>query len=87
MVDEEFRNSIEQTCALFNEPAFDNSIIGFTLNGNIIYDFNAMIHELVIDEGWSDEEAQAFIEKNTVGMLPYMSEETRPVIMYFREDI
>lgn len=35
---------------LFIDPSFDNSIVGITEDGNIIYDWDKMISELMEDD-------------------------------------
>jgi len=69
------------SAALFDNPSFDNSIIGITTDGKVVYDLHKMIDEMSVDESISSEDAADFISFNTIRMLPYISEEQRPVIV------
>lgn len=89
MINKKFReqiaNELEDSIILDN-PSFDNSIIGFTDNGNLVYDYNRMIVEFSEENGVSDIEAIEFIDYNTIRAIPYMGDE-RPIIIYrFEED-
>lgn len=68
----EIRKLLKDDSVVFDNPSFDNSIIGITLDGRTIYDFNKMIQELMTDENWSDEEAIEWIEYNTLRTIPYI---------------
>lgn len=71
---------------LFDQPSFDNSIIGVSDDGRIVYDYEAMSYELAaefIEEEMNSEEknpreigdfvfeALEFIDYNTMRALPY----------------
>ena len=81
MINEDLRNSIED-CILFDTPAFDFSIIGKTLNNQIIYSYDLMIEEFMKDHSCSREVAREFIDKNTVEILTYIDLDKCPVILY-----
>ena len=79
MIDEKFRKSLDDYCLerdfptiLFDGPAFDRSIIGITDEGRLVYDYEKMIDELAEEDGISREEAQEFIDYNTMRVLPYI---------------
>ena len=56
---------------ILDNSAFDNSIIGVTLDGRLIYDYDKMIEELIEDDGMSFDEAMEWIDYNTIRALPY----------------
>lgn len=72
--------SINGCAVVFDNPSFDNSIIGMTIDGEVVYSLSKMIEELSSDDGISLEEAQEFIDYNTIRILPYI-EQFRPVIV------
>ena len=79
MIDEKFRDSLDDYCLerdfstiLFENPAFDKSIVGITDDGRLVYDYEKMIDELAEDDEISHEEAQEFIDYNTMRALPYI---------------
>lgn len=89
MINKKFReriaNELEDSIILDN-PSFDNSIIGFTDNGNLVYDYNRMVVEFAEENGVTDFEAIEFIDYNTIRAIPYMGEQ-KPIIIYRFEDI
>ena len=64
----------------FTNPSYNIAIIGITQDGNLIYDYEKMIEYLL--DCMSEEEAIDFIEYNTLGILPTIPIENRPVILY-----
>lgn len=84
MINEELRQvlaEIADDVVLFDNPSFDKSIIGRTTDGNIVYDYRLMVKELMEDDEIEEDEAREFIDYNTIRMLPYINEGTRPVIV------
>lgn len=71
---------INNCAVVFDNPSFDNSIIGISVDGEVVYSLSKMIEELSSDDGISLEEAQEFIDYNTIRILPYI-EQFRPVIV------
>lgn len=65
---------------LFDNPDYDDAIVGVTDEGRVIYDFDAMVKCLVDSDGMSELEAIEFIEYNTIRALPYAGEKA-PIIM------
>lgn len=66
---------------LFDNPAFDDSIIGISTDGRIIYSMYNMIEELSKDEDICLEDSFDFIDCNTVRSLEYIDSDNRPIIM------
>lgn len=74
MRNEKIRELVSEYCEesmLFDNPDFDNSIVGMTVDGNIIYDYDKMIQELVNDDNIPYDDAIDFIEVNTIRELEY----------------
>lgn len=75
MIKEDLRDYIcsctDGEAILFDNPSFDNSIIGIDSAGSVVYDYDKMVEELMQDDGITMEEAIEFIEYNTMRALPY----------------
>lgn len=80
MVNQELRGNLPEEAVVFDNPSFDNSIIGTTTYGQVIYDYTKMIKELMADQGWSEDESIEWINYNCIRMLDYMPS-TKPIIM------
>ena len=74
MVKQEIRERLCREALVFDNPAYDESIIGQTFDGRAIYDIEKMAEELSEDEGMSIEEAADFIGYNAIRSLPYAGE-------------
>ena len=66
---------------VFDNPSYDDAIIGVTTDGNVVYDFNLMVDSLMNHEGMNESDAIEFIEYNTIRAIPYAGE-FAPVVMY-----
>ena len=80
-VDLELRAEIPEDAIVFDNMSYDGSIVGVTTDGRVVYDYDKMIEELMVDEGWSYEEAAEWIDYNTIRSIPYAGENA-PIIMY-----
>lgn len=69
---------------VFEDPDYDDAIVGYDSNGRIIYNFDKMVECLMKDDGMEYEEAVEFIEYNTIRSLPYV--QNGPIIMYDLEE-
>lgn len=56
---------------ILDNPNFDNSIIGISNDNRLIYSYQDMINEFANDNECSEEEAQEFIDYNTIRAIPY----------------
>ena len=83
-VNVDIRAKLPKDALVFDNHAYDNSIIGVTLDGRVIYDYDAMIQELMADESWDELDAIEWIDYNTIRALPYAGNKA-PVIV--RSDI
>ena len=77
----ELRSELPEEAIVFDNMSYDNSIVGVTTDGRVVYDYDKMIEELMQDEEWSYEDAVEWIEYNTVRSLPYGGP-SAPIIMY-----
>ena len=64
----------------FENPSFEGAIIGVTTDDRYVYSYEQMIHWLMKEEDWSEEDAIDWIDYNTIRSLGYI--EDAPVIMY-----
>lgn len=82
----DIRELLEEGTIVFDNPAYDNSIIGMTHDGRAVYSYFKMVHELMEDDNLEDDEAMDFIETNTMRALPYAGAQA-PVVIYTLEDL
>lgn len=76
----EIRNKLPWGTIVLDNSAYDNSIIGMTLDGRLIYEINYMIDEFMNDNQCSEQEAIEWVEYNTMRALPYFGDRA-PVIV------
>lgn len=84
-VNYDIREQLPSDAVVFDNYAYDNSIIGITLDGRAIYDYNKMVKELMEDEDWNETDATEWVEYNTLRALPYAGEK-RPMVVYAEEE-
>ena len=65
---------------VFDNPDFDDAIIGYTTDGCVVYDYELMVISLMEEDGITEDEAVDFIDYNTIRSLPYAGEYA-PIIM------
>ena len=90
MINNKIRDYIaeeHEEAAIFNVPSYDNSIVGITDDGHIIYDYDKMVKEFMSENNVTMQEAIEFIEYNTIRTLPYIEESVRPIIVFNSTDI
>lgn len=92
MLNEKLRNALakyyedegieenEQPLLFGPSCAYDNSIVGIAHNGRIVYDYQLMIQELAEEDGITYEEAQEWVDYNTMRSLPYYGDKAPIVI-------
>lgn len=85
-VNENIREMLDDNTIVFDNPAFDNSIIGITTDGQAVYSYYKMIEELMNDDGISEEEAIEWIEYNSLRSLPYAGA-MAPIVIYTLEEL
>ena len=79
MINKEIRENLPEDAMVFDNASYDNSIIGMSTDGRVIYSFNKMVEEFMSDENVSEMEAVEWIEYNTIRALPYLGENA-PII-------
>ena len=65
---------------IFDNPSYDNALVGVSEDNRAIYDYDKMVVWLAVTWGISREEAVEFIEYKTIRALPY--KEDAPIILY-----
>lgn len=71
-INKEIRENIPEDSVVFDNASYDNSIIGVSTDGRVVYSFSKMVKELMTDNGWSEMDAIEWIEYNTIRALPYL---------------
>lgn len=66
---------------VFENPDYDEAIIGVSHDGRVIYDMDLMVEHLMMHDGMTEMDAVDFIDYNTVRSIPYAGE-CAPIIMY-----
>lgn len=66
---------------VFDNPDFDDAIIGITDDGSVVYDYDKMVESLAKQDNITELEAIEFIDYNTLRTIPYIGEYA-PIIMY-----
>jgi hypothetical protein len=86
-INEYVRSELSEDTIVFDNPSFDNSIIGVTTDGQAVYDYDKMVEELMRDDDISEQEAIDWIEYNTIRAIPYAGEMAPIVMFVFKEDV
>ena len=79
-VNQDLRSLLPEDAIVFDNMSYDESIIGVTFDGRVIYDYDLMVCELMQDEECSHDEAVDWIEYNTLRSLPYGGDKA-PLVM------
>lgn len=66
---------------VFENPDYDDAIIGVSHDDRVIYDYDKMIAHLMDKESMSIEEAADFISYDTIRSLSYSGPEA-PIVMF-----
>lgn len=80
-INTEIRKKLPPETIVFDNYAYDNSIIGTTFDGRAIYEYYSMINELSEDSEMSIYDAEDWINYNTIRSLPYINGK-KPMIVY-----
>ena len=75
------RDKLPNESLVFDNHAYDNSIIGVTLDDRVIYAYELMVQELINDENWDELDAIEWIEYNTIRSIPYAGKNA-PIIVH-----
>ena len=66
---------------IFENPDYDEAIIGVSHNDRVIYSFEKMVQHLMDKDKMTEEEAIEFIEYNTIRAIPYFGPNAPIVLM------
>lgn len=66
---------------VFDNPEYDEAIVGVSDEGRTVYDYERMVQILMLRDGMDEEEATDFVSYNTMRAAPYAGE-FAPIIMY-----
>ena len=70
---------------LLNNFSYDDALVGVTTDNRAVYSYSKMVNWLVRTEGCTMEEAEEWIQQNTIKGAPYFGPQA-PIIMYDLED-
>lgn len=70
---------------VFSHPSYEDAIIGVSLDGNVIYDYDKMVEYLMNTESMTSEEAVEWIDYNVIGFMPNFGDST-PILAYSIND-
>lgn len=76
----EYADSIDEEIVVFSHPSYNNSILGISTDNRVIYDYDLMIKDLMEQDNISVEEAEDFIQYNTIGASYSKSKD--PIILF-----
>lgn len=85
MINNVLRAKLPEDALVFDNCSYDSSIIGVTLDGRVIYCYEKMVEEYMMEQECSYEEAVEWIDYNTIRSIPYAGPKA-PVIMYSMEE-
>lgn len=66
---------------VFENPDYDNAILGVTHDGRAVYDYDRMVGCLMDEDGMEYIDAVEFIDYNTIRSIPYAGSNA-PVILF-----
>lgn len=66
---------------IFENPSYDDALIGVTTENRAVYDYDLMVECLVNHDGLTHEDAVEWIEYNTLRALPYYGD-TAPTVIH-----
>lgn len=79
-IDLKLRKQLPKGAVFMDNSSYDNSIIGTTLDGGIIYSLERMVEEYMVDNECSEEDALDWIHYNTIRAIPY-APDPKPMIV------
>lgn len=59
-----------EDAVVFDNPEYDDAIIGVSVDGNVVYEYDAMV-EVLHQRGMTWDAAVDFLEYNTIRSIPY----------------
>lgn len=76
----DIRDQLPEDALVFDNQSYDNSIIGITLDGRVIYAYEKMVEEYMEDNDCNEEDAYDWIDYNTMRSLPYAGSKAPMVV-------
>ena len=81
---EDLKEYLTEQCftdtVVLESPSYISAVVGISTDGRLIYNRDLMVKHLCEQDGMTEQEADEFIDFNTVGALPNMGEKA-PIIM------
>ena len=82
-VNYEVRNTLPLDSMVFDNPAYDNSIIGISLDGRVIYAYELMVAELMSDNDWSETDCMDWIDYNSTQGISSCENKLPIIVSYY----
>ena len=79
-VNQSIREQLPPGAIVLDDASYDESIIGTTLEGGVIYSYERMVEEYMSDNACDEEEALDWINYNTIRAIPYLPD-PKPMIV------
>ena len=70
---------------LLSNYSYDDALVGVTTDNRSVYSYSKMVNWLMSTEGFTQSQAQEWIQHNTIKGAPYFGPKA-PIIMYDVED-
>lgn len=71
---------------IFTSPSYDDAIIGISLDGSVIYDYDKMIDYLMRTDDMTYDDAIEWLDYNVIGYYPSSMNGVPPTIIYSFEN-
>lgn len=65
---------------VFDNPDYDEAIIGVTDDGRVVYSYSAIVRDLMEKDGMGEDEAREFVDYNVCRAAQYV--EGGPIVVY-----
>lgn len=88
MVNTKLREALEEMfdeAVILDDPSFDQSIVGYTADGRLVYSFDKMVIEWARENNSSVDEAFDFVNYDTCRALSYMGDRAPILILSLPE--
>lgn len=76
----EIREKLPPDSIVLDDESFDDSIIGVSLDGRVIYAYDRMVIEYMVDNDCELEDACQWLDYNTLRAIPYMPD-PKPMVV------
>jgi len=63
-------------------PDYISAIVGVSHDNRVIYSYGDMVSYLMKEERMTEDEAEEWIDYNTIRAINYMPEDKAPIVMY-----